>query len=85
MLRLMHKLRVTEVERHAELLLSICAGSPSTAAAYLAACSLALEPKAASPRWLVAMTLVGQVVQSAARAANPFAELIGRYGSLRLG
>ena len=77
----MHKLRVSEVDRHAELLLAICAGSASMAAAYLAACGLALEPRAGSPRWLVGMTLVGQLVQSAAQAANTFSDLIERYGT----
>lgn len=78
LLRLMHKLRVTEANRHAELLLAICAGSPRMASAYLANCSLVLEPKAGSSRWLVAMTLVGQVVQSAAKGTNPFTEAIAR-------
>lgn len=81
LLRLMHKLRVTEVERHAELLLAICAGSPSMAAAYLAACGLALEPRGGSPRWLVGITLVGQLVQSAAQAASPCTQLIEGYGT----
>lgn len=74
----MHKLRVTEAHRHAELQLAICAGSPPMASAYLANCSLALEPKAGSSRWLVAMTLVGQLVQSAAKGTSPFTEAIGR-------
>ena len=74
----MHKLRVTENDRHAELLLAICAVSPSMASAYLATCSLAMEPKAGSSRWLVAMTLMGQLVQSAAKVSSPFVTLIGR-------
>lgn len=78
LLRLMHKLRVTEADRHAELLLAICAGSPSMAAAYLANCTLALEPKGGSSRWLVAMTLIGQLVQSSAKVPNPFNEVIRR-------
>lgn len=74
----MHKLRVTEAEQHAELLLAVCAASPFMAAAYLANCTLALEPKAGSSRSLVAMTLVGQLVQLAAKVTSPFKDMIRR-------
>lgn len=78
LLRLLHKLKVTEVDRHAELLLGVCAASPAMAADYLSSCSLALDPKAGSSRWLVAMTLLGQVVQAAAKVTNPFTKLMRR-------
>ena len=78
LLRLLHKLKVTEVQRHAELLLAVCAASPSLAADWLTTRSLALEPKGGSSRWLVAMTLVGQVIADAATTSNPFDELITR-------
>lgn len=51
------------------------------AADYLAGCSVALEPKAGSARWLVAMTLMGSLVQVAAKTDNPFVQLIQRYNS----
>ncbi len=76
LLRLLHKLKVTEVTRHAELLLAVSAAFPFMAADYLTSCSLNLEPKASSSRWLVGMTLVGQLVQAAAQAVDPFQELI---------
>jgi len=74
--RLLHKLKVTEVERHAELLLAVAAASPAMAVDYLSSCALNLEPKASSSRWLVGMTLVGQLVQAAAKASDPFQALI---------
>lgn len=74
--RLLHKLKVTEVERHAELLLAVAAASPAMAIDYLSSCMLNLEPKASSSRWLVGMTLVGQLVQAAAKASDPFQALI---------
>ncbi|KAL0027614.1 hypothetical protein WJX79_002615 [Trebouxia sp. C0005] len=76
--RLLHKLKVTEVERHAELLLAVAAASPAMAADYLSSCALNMEPKASSSRWLVGMTVVGQLVQAAAKAADPFQQLINR-------
>lgn len=76
MLRLLHKLKVTEMDRHAEVLLAVTAASPAMAADYLTSCSLTLEPKASSSRWLVGMTLVGQVAQAAGKAADPFQEMI---------
>ncbi len=73
---MLHKLKVTEVERHAELLLAVAAASPAMAVDYLSSCALNLEPKASSSRWLVGMTLVGQLVQAAAKASDPFQALI---------
>ena len=74
--RLLHKLKVTEVDRHAELLLAVTAASPAMAADYLSSCALNLEPKASSSKWLVGMTLVGQLVQAAAKASDPFQAMI---------
>ena len=74
--RLLHKLKVTEIDRHAELLLAVASASPAMAADYLSSCVLNLEPKASSSRWLVGMTLVGQLVQAAAKASEPFQALI---------
>ncbi len=74
--RLLHKLKVTEVDRHAALLLAVASASPTMAVDYLSSCALNLEPKASSSRWLVGMTLVGQIVQAAAEASDPFQALI---------
>ncbi len=74
--RLLHKLKATEVDRHAELLLAVAAASPVVAVDYLSSCMLNLEPKASSSKWLVGMTLVGQLVQAAAKASDPFQAMI---------
>ena len=71
-LRLLHKLRVTEVDQHAQLLLAVGAASPSMAADYLSSCSLNLEPKEASVRWLISMKLIGQMVECASEAPAEF-------------
>ncbi|KAL0021866.1 hypothetical protein WJX77_009321 [Trebouxia sp. C0004] len=74
--RLLHKLKVTEVDRHAELLLAVAAASPAMAVDYLSSCTLNLEPKASSSKWLVGMTLVGQVVQAVKKASDPLQALV---------
>ena len=82
--RLLHKLKVTEVDSHAELLLAMAAASPAMAADYLSSCMLNLEPKASSSRWLVGMTLVAQLVQAAAKASDPFQALTNGYVAAHL-
>lgn len=70
----MHKLQVTELDQHAELLLLIGAASPTMAADYLSSCTLNVEPKEASARWVVSMTLIGQLIDHAAKLPLDFLE-----------
>ncbi len=75
----MHKLRVTELDQHAQLLLLVGAASPVMAADYLSSCSLNLEPKEASAKWLVSMTLVGQMIEFASKVPTTYLQQTSRY------
>ena len=83
LLRLLHKLKVTQVDRHAAVLLAVTNASPAMAADYLSSCQLNLEPKSSSSKWLVAMTLVGQLIQAAAQGDPPFQDAVERYAHRR--
>lgn len=76
----MHKLKVTELDQHAELLLLIGAASPGMAADYLSSCSLNAEPKEASAKWVVSMTLIGQMIEYAAKLPSSFTQQATRCG-----
>ncbi len=65
LLRLLGRLRATEVPQHAQLLNAATARDPALAAAFLAALPWALDPKP-STQWLAAATLTGQIVEHAA-------------------
>ena len=60
MLRLLGRLKATEVPRHGQLLTAATARDPALAAAFLVALPWALDPKP-STQWLAAATLTGQV------------------------
>ena len=62
LLRLLGRLRATEVPRHGQLLTAATARDPALAAAFLAALPWTLDPKP-STQWLAAATLTGQVWQ----------------------
>ena len=62
LLRLLGRLRATEVPRHGQLLTAATARDPALAAAFLAALPWMLDPRP-STQWLAAATLTGQVRQ----------------------
>lgn len=77
----MHKLRVTELDNHAQLLLLIGAASPAMAADYLSSCTLNVEPKLACAKWVVSMTLIGQMIEYAAKQPSGILQQTARFSS----
>ena len=77
LLRLLSKLKATQTDRHAQLLLSVARAAPAMAADYLNSCSSnVLELTASSSHWFVGMTLTGQLVQAASQGSDPILELV---------
>lgn len=69
-LRLLHRLHYTEVFRHTQIIEQITAAQPDIAAAFLGTASVSLEPRLET-RWVAGMTVVGKIIQEAARARSP--------------
>ncbi|KAH9322917.1 hypothetical protein KI387_017556, partial [Taxus chinensis] len=73
LLRLMLKLRSTDVDNHRNLLLAIVSYWPSLVSAYLDSFPYSLEPRASST-WFAAISLVSDLVH-AAKVSPPFSSL----------
>ena len=80
LLRLLLKLKVTQVLSHAQLLLAVAAAAPAMAAGYLSSCpSNFLEPIASSSsQWFVGMSLIGQLVETAAQGPDSILDFLER-------
>ncbi|CAM6096475.1 unnamed protein product [Calypogeia fissa] len=69
LLRLMLRLKVTEVDRHRDVLLATARARPQLAISYLASFPLSLEPRV-SPAWFNAMSLVSQLIPLASQPSS---------------
>ena len=63
-LRVLRRLRVTEVPHHCEMVLAACEARPQLAGAYLGEPPYGLEPRA-SAKWMAAITMTSRLIRTA--------------------